>query len=54
MIRERLRAYRAAGVGSLRLMPGGDSFEAWYDIDRMAHLIDLVKSVAVEPAAAPA
>jgi F420-dependent oxidoreductase-like protein len=49
MIRDRIRAYRDAGVTSLRLQPMGRT--AAEKLDTLAHAIDLVREVDAEPAA---
>jgi F420-dependent oxidoreductase-like protein len=44
MVRERLRAYRDAGVSTLRLSTGGDNWKA--RTDSLAQALDLIKSEA--------
>jgi F420-dependent oxidoreductase-like protein len=50
MVRDRIRAYRDAGVTSLRLEPMGSTPTA--KLDTLAHMLDLIREVDAEPVAA--
>jgi alkanesulfonate monooxygenase SsuD/methylene tetrahydromethanopterin reductase-like flavin-dependent oxidoreductase (luciferase family) len=52
MVRERFRAYRDAGVTSLRLFPEGGSLQE--RLDTLGQALDLVRSLEDEPRAAEA
>jgi len=43
MVRDRIRAYRAAGVTALRLQPMGRT--PTEKLDTLAHMLDLVREV---------
>lgn len=48
MVRERIRAYRRAGVTTLRVEPEGETLEA--RLTTLARVLDLVRQVSAEPA----
>jgi F420-dependent oxidoreductase-like protein len=52
MVKERFRAYRDAGVTSLRLFPGGRNLQE--RLDTLGQALDLVRSLEHEPPAAQA
>jgi hypothetical protein len=48
MVKERIRAYRDAGVTTLRVDPEGRALSE--RLDTLARVVDLVKAVDAEPA----
>ncbi len=50
-VRARIRAYRDAGVGTLRILPDGR--DVTERIDTLGRMLDLVREVAAEPSTSP-
>jgi len=51
MVRQRIRAYRDAGITTLRLEPAGDTLAA--RLETLGRAIEMVRAVAAEPAGRP-